>query len=300
MRLPLNWLGVLVKSTLGVLLLLPVMVSGVLYAWQDHLIFPGREITPEQLAWTRSAFPGSEIRIAAGDSVTLHGWYVPSPLGDPAPLLIYFGGNAEEVSNVLRHYPQFREWSLLLVNYRGFGLSDGEPSQQALFADAERIYDWGLSRPGVDPDQVVVWGRSLGSGVAVYLASRRPVTALILTTPYDSVATVAKQRYPFVPVDWLLHHPFDSLSRAPSIDVPVLAVAAEKDRVIPLAHTLSLLAVWSGPKELRVLEGTNHIDIHSAPDYWRLLDSYLGRLLHGPEGGDSLVSQNGGEKLRSH
>jgi pimeloyl-ACP methyl ester carboxylesterase len=190
----------------------------------------------------------------------------PSATGDA---LVYFGGNAEDVSYALpvlaRAYPQH---ALYLLHYRGYGGSTGEPSERALFADALALFD-DVHR---EHPNIVVVGRSLGSGVATYLASKRPVARLVLVTPYDSLEDVAVRHYPYLPVRWLLRDRFESSKYAPRITAPTLVIAAEHDEIIPRASTDALLARFRhGLAVFKVVTGTTHNTISESPEYVSLL-----------------------------
>jgi len=260
------------RITIGTLLGLPI----VLYLLQEKLLFFPQRLDADDLKRIRQTFPeAEEIALSADDGTRLHGWLMRSHDSAVTPLVIYFGGNAEEVSYLLEHHPQLRGWSLLLMNYRGFGASGGKPGEAALFSDALRVYDAMRVHPGIDVQRIAVMGRSLGSGVAVYLASQRPVRGVVLVTPFDSVTEIAEQRFSYIPVRLLLKHPFDSLARAPAVQYPALVLAAENDSVIPSHHARSLFNAWGGPKSWHLLTGTDHIDISDHPDYWELIADFL-------------------------
>ena len=188
---------------------------------------------------------------------------------DGAPALIYFGGNAEDVSLSLEPLARaFPEHALYLLHYRGYGGSEGTPSEAALFADALALH----AHVAAAHSRIRVLGRSLGSGVAVYLASQREVEQLVLITPYDSIAAVAAQQFPYLPVDWLLLDRFDSVARAAAVRTPTRILVAERDEVIHPQHSHRLqLAFKPGIAELQVLAGSGHNSISQHPDYWRLL-----------------------------
>jgi pimeloyl-ACP methyl ester carboxylesterase len=183
--------------------------------------------------------------------------------------LIYFGGNAEDASyNLPALSAAFPEHAVYLMNYRGYGGSSGKPSEAALFADALALFD----RVRSEHPHIVVVGRSLGSGVAVYLASQRPIARLVLVTPYDSIQGIAARQFRFFPVRWLLLDKFESWRYAARIDVPTLVVAAENDEVIPRESTEALFARFgAGVAALRVIAGTSHNTISDSPEYIPLL-----------------------------
>lgn len=237
-----------------------------MYLGQDSLIFHPQPLAESRRAAVASR-PGVEsLFIDAADGVRLHAWHVK---GDP--LVIYFGGNAEEVSWMLddaaRRAPGVG-W--LLVDYRGYGSSAGSPSEKALVSDALHWYD---RFKGIE--RIHVFGRSLGSGVAVQLAAERPVAGVILVAPFDSLAEVGKRHYPFVPVNWLLKHRFDSAALAPKMKAPLLCIVASHDEIIPAAHARRLYDAWGGPKQWVELEGAGHNSTDNAANYWPSIQRFL-------------------------
>ncbi|MGH8703922.1 MAG: alpha/beta hydrolase [Burkholderiales bacterium] len=267
----------LAKIALGVAIGLPLIV----YLAQDALIFYRQPLPEARRAEIARRFPAvEEVNLATPDGVRVHAWLVKPRAAAPAPLVIYFGGNAEEVSWMLDSVgdPQRGETpgiAWLLADYRGYGASEGSPSERALIADALALYDHAAKLPWVDAQRIVVFGRSLGSGVAVPLAAQRPVRAVILVAPFDSLAAVAKRYYWYLPVDWLLKHRFDSMALAPKLKQPLLCFVAERDEVIPPAHAERLFAAWGGAKRKVALAGAGHNDTDSAPAFWPTLRGFI-------------------------
>lgn len=189
--------------------------------------------------------------------------------------LIYFGGNAEDVSRNLPEFTDaFPEYAVYLLNYRGFGGSDGSPSEAAIAEDALALFD----QVYASHPQIAVVGRSLGSGVAVRLASQRPVQQLILVTPYNSLEEIATRQYPWVPVRWLLKDRFESGKYAARIRVPTLLLAASDDEVIPRASTQRLLENFpQGVAVLRVVPDSGHNSISDRAQYLQWMGDVLNR-----------------------
>lgn len=186
-----------------------------------------------------------------------------------ARAVLYFGGNAEDVSLSLPDLVDtFRTHSVYALHYRGYGGSSGSPSETALVADALALFDLVYRQH----PQIVVVGRSLGSGVAVQLATQRPVSRLVLVTPFDSLQRVAQRQYPFLPVAWLLKDKFESWRHAPQVKAPTRIIVAGEDSLIPPAHSHALLKHFRpGVATLQVIERAGHNDISSFPDYRSLL-----------------------------
>jgi pimeloyl-ACP methyl ester carboxylesterase len=259
-------IGSLVKIVLGVAIGAPLLA----WLFQERMLFFPRPV--ESRPAPRPDL--EEVTVVASDGARLRGWMVRGK-GTPAPLVIYFGGNAEEVSWLAGIADRFAGWSLLLLNFRGYGDSEGKPGEKALLEDGLSIHDYASKRPDVDAARIVAMGRSLGSGVAVHLAAHRPLRGVILVSPYDSVVEVAKRHYPFLPVSLLLRHRFNSLALAPQIETPLLCLAATQDRIIPPVHSRALFEAWRGEKTWREVPRSDHDSIAGEPEYWRSVAEFL-------------------------
>jgi uncharacterized protein len=259
-----------ILTLLGVVAVLYAGLCAFLYFQQDSFIFY-RVVNDAVLAdrWKRH-----RVDIGITDT-TVEGWWARNPDSRNDLFVLYFGGNAEDVLHAAESAGRIDARCLLLTNYRGYGQTPGKPSERAILSDALAIYDWLIRQPGVTADKIVVMGRSLGSGVATHIAAHRPIRSAVLITPYDSIARVGQAHFPYVPVARLLNHPFDSESRAKSVDAPALLIAAERDNVVPIAHARKLFEAWRGPKEIHVLRRVGHNDVDSAPEYYRLINEFL-------------------------
>ena len=243
------------------LLAVYLLLAAFLYIYQRKLIyFP----TP-----TDPGFDADEV-IIDNSGIRLHGWVL-NP-GQPQALL-YFGGNSELITHRRGFFEDvFSNYSVYLINYRGYGRSEGRPSETALFSDALAIYD----RLCLQHDSIIAYGRSLGSGIAVYLASERPLQRLILLTPYDSITRLAQKLYPMFPVQLLLKDRFDSAARADRVDEPVLITSAEFDHEVPLAHTLALKRRFTRARlTYRMIAGAAHNNIVDFPDYRETVREFM-------------------------
>jgi pimeloyl-ACP methyl ester carboxylesterase len=192
--------------------------------------------------------------------------------------VIVYGGVRREISEFVNGADAGSQWGWLMVNYRGFGLSEGAPSEHHVVEDAKQVYDWAAARPDVDAANIVVLGRSLGTYVAVAVAAARHARAAILATPFDSFAALGETRYPGLPVDWLVGGRYDSAALAPQVSVPALFLLAENDDVTPAENGRALARLWGGLTKTVLLHGATHFGIERREDFWRSVRDYLGSL----------------------
>ena len=220
--------------------------------------------------FTRVAPAQTDFAFQRSDAV-LRGWVVNAGRQDA---VLYLGGNAEAVE---ANRGVFARWlpsrTVYLVAHRGYGASDGEPSEAALLADALAVYD-DIARRHPDGDVAVI-GRSLGSGVATYVASERRIKHLILVTPFDSLAAVAQSHYPAFPVGLLLKDRYDSVAKLPRYDGRLLVLRAGRDAVVPPSHTDRLLASFKGRAQVVDFPRASHDDLSSDPAYWPAIRDFL-------------------------
>ena len=221
-------------------------VVGGLYFFQRRLLYRPRPTRP---ALNDLALLGvCEIELTTKDGITLFSWYLPPPTG--RPVIAYFHGNGGNIGYRAERLRRFAAagYGVLLAEYRGYGGNPGEPCERGLFADAEAALDF-LAACDVSSDDIVLWGESLGSGVAVHLAATRAIGGVVLEAPFVSVAACAQRRYPFVPAAWLVHDRFDSLSRIAQVTAPLLILHGERDMVVPVHHGRALLKAATAPSE---------------------------------------------------
>ena len=237
-------------------------ICTLVFLFQERLLFFPRSSNTDAAAqlqsWRQSVAIGEE---------KLAGWLIPARNPSAAPLVFYFGGNAEDISVTGTDLSTQADANFVLMNYRGYGGSGGRPSQTALQADAVLVYDEMIQRAPHNGKRVV-FGRSLGSSVGVYLASRRRIDAAVLVTPFDSMRSIASRHFPWLPVSLLLKHPFDSAALAPRLKIPALFLLAERDEVVPLDHSHALADRWGGPARLVTIKGARHNTIGWEREFW--------------------------------
>ncbi|MGW8195596.1 MAG: alpha/beta hydrolase [Desulforhopalus sp.] len=237
-----------------------------MYLRQDSFLFFPPSVRPHD----HGKADIREYHLLRGDA-TLRGWLV-NPHLVQDKLLIYYGGNAEDIFHNIDAYEAVQAASLF-VAYRGYPPSSGRPSEKALFGDGLAVYDDMTGRYA--PRTVILIGRSLGSGVACHVAARRAVSGAVLITPYDSIARVAQASYPWLPVSLLLRHRFDSLSQLGRIRCPLLIIYGGRDRVIRPERTENLISHIVGDKKVVLIDRADHNTIDLFPEYWRALLHFI-------------------------
>lgn len=183
------------------------------------------------------------VVLRANDGTRLSGWLMTPEFPGPHRAVLYFGGRSEDVSWVARDAGRmFPGMTVLAVNYRGYGESHGIPTESSIVDDGRVLFDWLVERRHIDPNKVAVVGRSLGSGVAVQVATNRPVHSLVLITPYDSVLALARRRFRAVPISFVLRQRFETIKYAALLKIPTYVLRAATDAVVPHSHTDVLVA----------------------------------------------------------
>lgn len=202
-----------------------------------------------------------EVAIPTGDGETLRGWFVPA--ANPTGVtVVVFNGNAGHrgfraalASGLLR-----QGLSVLLFDYRGFGGSTGHPSEAGLLTDARAVREYLEGRDDVDRGRIVYLGESLGAAVALGLAVERPPAALVLRSPFSSLADVGRLHYPFLPVGLFLRDRFDNLTRIAQLRAPVAVIAGDRDSIVPASHSRAVYDAAQEPKTWTLLPGADHND----------------------------------------
>ena len=241
---------------LGVAAGLYLALVAALYLGQRALQYPA-DTTARSVA--EAGLVGfHDVVLLTPDGERLTAWWRPPEPG--RALLLYFQGNAQALWARRYRARALTEdgRGLLLVSYRGYGGSTGSPSEEGLATDARTARDWLRSYA---PDRIVLYGESLGTGVAIRLATERPVAGLILDAPYSSAADVAQTRYPFVPVAWFMRDQYRSIDRIGAVRVPLLMMHGEQDSVIPIAQSERLFAAANEPKTYLRFPGAGHSEL---------------------------------------
>lgn len=232
------------------------MIEGFLE--RNFVFFPAKPLmySPEQLG-----MDFDDVSFSASDGVRLNAWMIKA--SDDAPMVLWFHGNAGNIADRLENARLLvdRGLSLFMVDYRGYGKSEGAPSEDGIYADGQGAYDYLMSR-GVEPQNLIVFGRSLGSSVAVYVASNNKCAGVILESAFTNMADMARVHFPIIPGMGGFKHKFNSTDRIRSISAPILFTHGDEDELVPYDLGRRLYEAASAKKEFYTIRGAHHNDTY--------------------------------------
>lgn len=270
----------MIGSLLAALALAYAAVLALAYAFQPHLVyFPTRELVADPAA---VGLKYEDVRLETEDGVRLHGWFVPAR--QARATLLFLHGNAGNISHRLDSLRIFHGLGVdvLIIDYRGYGQSDGRPSEEGTYRDARAAWRHLVQARGAPPERIVVFGRSIGAAIAAALAVEHRPGALILESGFTSIPDLGADLYPWLPARWLARLHYDTRARLPRVAAPVLIVHSRDDEIIPFAHAEALYAAAREPKSLLVLRGSHNAGfMESGRSYIDGLAGFLDRHLPG-------------------
>lgn len=264
-----------------------------LFLFQTRLVYlpniPGRELsaTPEHIGLDYES-----VSITTKDGVRLHGWLIPA--GQPRGSLLFFHGNAGNISHRLDSLAIFNELGLdtLIFDYRGYGRSQGAPSEQGIYKDAEAALAYLIQERGIAQQDIIYFGRSLGGAVAAWLAARHPPGALILESSFTSAPAMAAELYPWYPARLLTRIDYNTLENIRKVSSPVLIIHSRNDEIIPFSHGQRLFEAANQPKQFLEIQGDHNAGFLISRDrYESGIDAFLNA--HFKEGNLSSVPKGG-------
>jgi len=234
---------------------------------ENRLLFPG---TKAEIGWNRppAGVAVADVSLTAADGTRLHAWWSEPPHWQPrdgALLLCHGnGGNLSHRGWYLAFPQRFLGVATLLIDYPGYGRCDGTPTEAGCYAAADAAYDWLTTDRGVPAARIVLYGGSIGGGVASDLAARRPHRALVLVCAFTSFPDEAQWLYPWLPGRWFVRNRFDTIAKITSIGGPVFIAHSRHDQLIPYAMGLRLFEAARGPKRFFTMERQLHTDLLEA------------------------------------
>lgn len=234
------------------------IVVAIVYLTQGRLLYlpgvPGRELTSTP-ADRRMEY--DDVNIRTSDGVSLHGWYVHGPSDR---VLLFFHGNAGNISHRLDSIQQFRRFglSVFIIDYRGYGKSEGRPTEAGLYLDGEAAWQYLVDTMNVAPSNIVVFGRSLGGSVAASIAARYRPAGLIIESAFTSVPDIAREIYPWLPVRWLVRMRHPTRDLVANVEAPVLVIHSRGDEIIPFHHGREIFEAAAASSSFLPLSGSHN------------------------------------------
>lgn len=265
-------------ARLGLIALSAYLLMVLLMMWfETPLIFPTWQIPPGD--WNPTGFVFEDVVFYAEDGTQLNGWYFPH--ADSKVYVLYCHGNGENLAHMGAYMDALREQygvTIFAFDYRGYGKSEGKPHEAGILADGRAAQAWLAARAEVQPEQVVLWGRSIGAAVAVQVAADMGARAMILERTFTSLPDVAAYHYSWLPVRRLMRNRFDSLSRIGAFDGPLLQSHGTADEIVPYALGKELFdAAASDNKQFISMPGVTH-NAPNSKDYYTELQRFLAQL----------------------
>ncbi len=225
----------------------------VIYIFQARFVyFPDKTLTYSP---TDAGMEFEDVFLTTRDNVSIHAWYVPK--AGSGKTLLFLHGNAGNISHRLDSLLIFHELglSVLIIDYRGYGLSDGNPHEAGTYADAEAAWEYLISERNLSAQDIIIFGRSLGGGIASWLAIRNTPAVLILESTFTSITEMGAHIYPYLPVKWLSQIHYPNIERINQVRSPVLLIHSEDDELIPYQHGRRLYQQANSPKSFLQLSG---------------------------------------------
>lgn len=224
-----------------------VAICAFMWFFQGHIIFvpSGYAGTPEEAGLTHT----EALRLKASDGVSIAAWYHPAAEGYPT--IVHFHGNGGTLSGRGRYFRLLTEqgFGLLAIDYRGYGTSEGSPTEEGVYMDARAAMDYATRTLSIPPERLIIYGESLGTAVATQMATEYQSGALVLQSPFTSMEAMAEESYGWLPVRLILKYRFDSLAKIPNIHTPLLLFHGEQDNIVPISLARQLFAAAPMPKE---------------------------------------------------
>ena len=233
-----------------------VFLAALLFLFQNRMVFladlPGRTLdaTPQN-----AGLGFEEISITTSDGLQLHGWFVPAESSKATVLFLH--GNAGNISHRLDSIKIFHELGLdtLIIDYRGYGQSEGKPGEQGTYLDAQAAWDYLVRNRGIAPEQIVIFGRSLGGAVAAKLALETTAAAIIIESSFSSALDMARRLYPFMPARLITRLKYPVRDHVSKLNIPLLVIHSRDDEIIPFSMGQVIFEAAAGPKAMLELSG---------------------------------------------
>ena len=238
-------LGVYFLKLILIIFVIYFLLLVFLYFYQRNLLYHPNE---NNYSGDKISVDIEKVKIQTSDNIELLGWYHEKNLKDHKTL-VYFHGNAGSLENRIHKLNHFQDMNInfLIIAWRGFNGNKGKPSERGLYVDGKSAIDW-LKKKGVDEKNLILYGESLGTGVATHLAQNKNYAGVILETPFTSMVDAAKNFYPYIPINLLLKDKFENFKKVKNINIPILVMHGEVDKIVPFSMGKKIYEIANNPK----------------------------------------------------
>jgi fermentation-respiration switch protein FrsA (DUF1100 family) len=266
-----------VLQTMGWILVLLLLYAALLVACESKVIYHPYKYP--QGIWDPSSFniKVEDVFFQADDGTKLHGWYIPS--SNARATLLWFHGNAGNLTHRLENIQQLKALNLniFIFDYRGYGKSEGKPSEEGIYLDSQAAYDVLIREKNVSPRKLILFGRSLGAICAVEVAANNPAAGIILESVFTSARDMAGKVLPFLPIGWVIKSKFDAVNKVPHLKLPKLFLHGTEDEIVPYELGKKLYSAAADPKEFYDIEGAGHNDTYlvGGGKYFSVLNRFI-------------------------
>jgi len=244
----------------GMILLFLVSYGMFLVSCERRIIYHPYKYPEGNWSASSSLISKEDIHFVSNDGVSLHGWYFPSKGSNRT--LLWFHGNAGNITHRLDNIEMLKSLNLniFIFDYRGYGKSKGEPSEEGIYLDSQAAYDWLIDIKKIEPEEMILFGRSLGGICAVEVASKNPVAGIILESVFPSAEKMARKIFPVLPLGWAIKSKFDAIGKVPNLKIPKLFLHGTQDEIVPHKLGRELFSAAAEPKTFYDIEGAGHND----------------------------------------
>ena len=265
----------------GMIVLFLALYGVFLVSCERRIIYHPHKYPEGNWNSSSSSVSREDVHFTASDGVRLHGWYIPSA-GAKATLL-WFHGNAGNITHRLGNIEMLKPLNLniFIFDYRGYGKSEGEPDEKGIYSDSQAAYDWLVKVKNILPEEIILFGRSLGGICAVEVASGNPAAGLILESVFPSAGKMAEKIFPVLPLGGAIKSRFDAISKVPDLKLPKLFIYGTQDEIVPYKLGRELFSVAADPKEFYDIQGAGHNDtfLVGGAGYFNALGQFIKKVV---------------------
>ena len=266
-----------ISHIVGLALLVLLTFAVILVGCERWIVYHPYKFPEGNWNSSSSSFSKKDISFVASDGVALHGWYFSSNRSNPT--LLWFHGNAGNITHRLENIEMMKRLNIdiFIFDYRGYGKSEGKPDEKGIYLDSQAAYDWLVKLKKIMPENIILFGRSLGGICAIEVASKNPAAGIILESVFPSASKMATKMFPILPLSWAIKSKFDAIGKVPNLKLPKLFLHGTHDEVVPYKLGRELFSAAATPKIFYDIKGAGHNDtfLVGGADYFNAISHFI-------------------------